>query len=157
MESCSALTIEVEGFVDFLLRGCLVDADVADATEQSKVDASCRVLLVMGHEFEQGGVVIAGDGHAAVVFTDETDGLAHLVGGESGLDAAQVELADETEGDGIAVKDWSVVEGKRLEGVAYGVAEIECLANAVLQGIFGDDALFDGHAVGQHALEGGKV
>ena len=93
-ESCSALAIEVEGFVDLFLRGGLVDSDVADATEQGEVDAARRVLLVMRHELEQGGVVIAGDGHTAVVFTDETDGLVHLVGGEACLDGAQVELAD---------------------------------------------------------------
>jgi len=31
--SCSALAIEVEGFVNFFLRGILVDADVADITK----------------------------------------------------------------------------------------------------------------------------
>lgn len=149
----SALTIEVEGFVYFFLRGSLVDADVADATEQSEVDAARRVLLVMRHEFEKDGVVIAGDGHATVVFVDETDGLAHLVGGEAGLDGAQVELADEAKGDGIAVKDRGVVQGKRLKGVANGVAEVKRLADAVFQGVFGNDALFDGHTVGQHALK----
>ena len=127
----SALTIEVEGFVYFFLRGSLVDADVADATEQSEVDAARRVLLVMRHEFEKDGVVIAGDGHTTVVFVDETDGLAHLVGGETGLDGAQVELADEAKGDGIAVKDRGVVQGKRLKGVANGVAEVKRLADAV--------------------------
>ena len=50
--SCSALAIEVEGFVDLFLRGGLVDADVADVTEQGEVDDARRVLLVMGHEFE---------------------------------------------------------------------------------------------------------
>ena len=37
------------------------------------------------------------------------------------------------------------------------VAEVECLAYTVLQRILGDDALFDGHTIGQHALEGGQV
>ena len=41
--------------------------------------------------------------------------------------------------------------------MANGVAEVESLAEAVLQGILGDDALLDGHAVGQHTLEGGEV
>ena len=102
--SCSALAIEVEGFVDFFLRGCLVDTDVADTTEQGEVDAARRVFLVMRHELKQGGVVIAGDGHAAVVFTDETDGLTHLAGGEAGLDGAQVELADKAKSHEIAVE-----------------------------------------------------
>ena len=104
MISFSALTIEIDGFVDFILCGRLVDADVADAPEQGEVDAARCVLLVMRHEFEEGGVVIAGDGHATVVFTDETDGLAHLVGGEACLDDAQVELADEAESDEVTVE-----------------------------------------------------
>ena len=58
----------------------------------------------MRHEFEEGGVVIAGDGHATVVFTDEIDGLAHLVGGEACLDGAQVELADEAIGHEVTVE-----------------------------------------------------
>ncbi len=149
----SALAIEVEGLVDLFLRGGLVDQDVADTTEQGEVDAARRVLLVMRHELEQGGIVIAGDGHAAVVFADETDGLAHLVGGEVGLDGAQVELTDKAIGDGIAVKDGGVAQRKGFERMAHGVAEVEGFAEAVLQGILGDDALFDGHAVGQHALK----
>ena len=155
--SCSALAIEVEGFVDFFLRGCLVDTDVADTTEQCEVDAARRVFLIMGHELKQGGVVIAGDGHAAVMFVDETDGLAHLVGGEACLNATQVEFADEAIGNGIAVKDGSVAECKRLEGMTYGVAEVQGLADAVLQRILDDDTLLDSHAVGQHTLETGKV
>ena len=58
----------------------------------------------MSHEFEEGRVVIAGDGHAAVVFTDETDGLTHLAGREAGLDGAQVELADKAKSHEIAVE-----------------------------------------------------
>ena len=153
----SALAIEVEGLVNLFLRGGLVDQDVADTTEQGEIDAARRVLLVMRHELEQGGVVIAGDGHATVVFADETDGLAHLVGGEVGFGGAQVEFADKAIGDGIAVKDGSVAQRKGFERMAHGVAEVEGFAEAVLQGILGDDALLDGHAVGQHALERGEV
>ena len=134
----------------------------------------------MRHEFEEGGVVIASDGHATVVFTDEIDGLAHLVGGEISLDDAQIELADDAEGHEVAVElrragavvfraggrplcrvgdigIWARPQRERLECMAYGVAEVEGFAEAVLQGILGDDALLDGHAVGQHALEGGEV
>ena len=35
--------------------------------------------------------------------------------------------------------------------------EVERLPYAVLQRILGDDALLDGHAVGQHTLKGGEV
>ena len=174
----SALTIEVEGFVYFFLRGSLVDADVADATEQSEVDAARRVLLVMRHEFEKDGVVIAGDGHTTVVFADETDGLAHLVGGEVGLGGAQVEFADKAESHEVTMEQGRLHTGdsprvircaahrgdsphcaqrKGFERMAHGVAEVEGFAEAVLQGILGDDALLDGHAVCQHALKGGEV
>jgi hypothetical protein len=42
------------------------------------------------------------------VFSDETDGLSHFVGGETGLNTTQVEFADEAIGNGIAVKDGTV-------------------------------------------------
>ena len=157
----SALAIEVEGLVNLFLRGGLVDQDVADTTEQGEIDAARRVLLVMRHELEQGGVVIASDGHATVVFADETDGLAHLVGGEVGLDGAQVELTDKAESHEVTMEQGRLHTGdnphcaqrKGFERMAHGVAEVEGFAEAVLQGILGDDALLDGHAVGQHALK----
>ena len=170
----SALAIEVEGLVNLFLRGGLVDQDVADTTEQGEIDAARRVLLVMRHELEQGGVVIAGDGHATVVFADKTDGLAHLVGGEIGLDGAQVEFANKAESHEVTMEQGRLHTGdsprvircaahrgdsphcaqrKGFERMAHGVAEVEGFAEAVLQGILGDDALLDGHAVGQHALK----
>ena len=41
--------------------------------------------------------------------------------------------------------------------MSHGVTEVERFADAVLQGILGDDALLDGHAICQHALESGEV
>ena len=58
----------------------------------------------MGHQFQQGGVVIAGDRHASVVLEDETGHLAHLLYRETGLGHAQVQFAYQAPCYGIAVE-----------------------------------------------------
>ncbi len=141
-----SFAVEVEGFADFILGGGLVDADVADAAQEGEVDGVARVLLVVVHQLDEAGVVVAGDGHAAVVLADEADGLPHLIRGESRLHAAQVQLDDEAPGYSIAVEHGVALQCQRLKGVAGGVAEVQGLADALFRGVFGDDALLDGNA-----------
>ena len=50
---------EVEHLEYLVLRGLLVDADVADVGEQGEVDDACLVLLVVLHELEQAVVLLA--------------------------------------------------------------------------------------------------
>ena len=45
--------IEVEGFLDFLLCSCLVDADVADVAQEGEVDGGADVLLVVVHQLHE--------------------------------------------------------------------------------------------------------
>ena len=57
----------------------------------------------------------------------------------------EVEFADETRCDGVAVEDGTAAgEGEALEGVADGVAEVERLTNTLLGGILLHDTRFDG-------------
>ena len=143
----SALAIEVEGLVDLFLRGGLVDQDVADTTEQGEIDAARRVLLVMRHELEQGGVVITGDGHATVVFADEADRLAHLIHWEPGLGYRQIQLADDAIGNSISMKDGSArFHGERFKGVTYGMTYVQGLADTFFKWIFGNDTFLYLHA-----------
>ena len=92
---------EIKGFLDFFVRGGLVEANVAD------------VFLVVLHQANQFGVVVAGDGHTAVVFTDELHGLAYFFCRKTTFHNAQVKFADEAESDSVAVEDgcW-VLDGK---------------------------------------------
>ena len=53
---------EIEGFLDIPLGGCLVDADVTDVSQQGEVDGVALVFLVVGHQFDEGGIIVAGDG-----------------------------------------------------------------------------------------------
>ena len=126
----SALSVKVECLVYLFLCGRLVDADVTDAAQQREVDDAGRILLVVRHQFQEGGVVVAGNLHLAVMLLDEGDGLVHLVGGESRLGATQVEFADDAPGYGIAMKHRLAMEGKRLEGVTHGVTQVESLVGS---------------------------
>ena len=99
-----AFAEEVEGFVDFFLCGCLVDADVADVGKESEVDGAGSVLLVVRHQFEESRVVVAGDGERAVVLLDKADALAHDGGRKSCLHATEIEFGNESPSHGIAVK-----------------------------------------------------
>ena len=139
--------IEVESFLDFVFCGCLVDADVADVAQEGEVDGGADVFLVVVHEFQDTGIVVAGDGHATVVLADEGNGLTHLVDREAGFNAAEVELDDETVGYGLAVKDGTALQCQRLEGMASGMSEVEGFADAVFCGVFQHDALLDGDAL----------
>ena len=51
------------------------------------------------------------------------------------------------------MKNGLAFEGQRLEGVTCGMSEVEGLANALFGGVFRDDALFDGYALGHHLVE----
>ena len=144
---------KVEHLVYFFLGGCLVDVDVAYVAEEGEVDAACGVFLVVGHVGVQFLVVMAGDGQGAVVLLDVSDGLAHGVGGESCLGAGEVELADESPGDSVAVEAGGAAECPAFEGVSCCVSEVECFADAVLVGVLGYDVLFDGDAVADQLAE----
>ena len=52
------------------------------------------------------------------------------------------------------MEDGLTLKSQRLEGVTGGMAEVEGLADAVLGGVFGDDALLDGDAFGKHGGKG---
>lgn len=154
-QTSAALTVEVEGFFYLLLGGRLVDADVTYVAQEGEVDGGgCQVLLVVGHQFQQTGIVLAGDGQSTVVVEDEADGLPHLVDREATLGDAQVEFADQAPGYGIAVEDGLIKErgmlhGKRLEGVPHGVPQVEGFAQSLLGGVFEDDALLHRYALGE--------
>ena len=111
----SALSVEVECLEYFFFCGRLVDADVSDTSKQREVDDARGVLLVVSHELEEIGVVVAGDGHLTIVLFDEADRLPHLVRRESCLDSTQVELAYQAPGNGIAMEYRLMSEGERLK------------------------------------------
>ena len=120
--------IEVERLFDFLRSSRLVEGDFAYIAKEGEVDAPCHVLLVVLHESEQLRIVVAGKRQSAVVFEDKVSHLMHLLRGESAADAAEVEFADESPCDSISVKHGLAAQGEGLEGMAYGVAEIEGFA-----------------------------
>ena len=132
----------------------MVDADVPHPTQKGEVDDSCGVLLVVGHQLVEAVVLLAGEGEHAVGFLDELRHLMQACGREAATRGREIELTDETPSNGIAVQHGAVLlQCQALEGMACSVAEIESLANAMLVGVFGDDALFDSHALGYHRLQ----
>ena len=135
----------------------MVDADVAYIAEEGEVDDAGSVLLVVGHQFEKSGVVVAGDGERAVVFLDETHALTHDRGWKTCLDTTEIEFGNQSPCHGIAMKDGMTGEGETLEGMTDGVSEIECLADAFLQRVFLYDSLFYGNARPNHLSEMEKV
>ena len=146
LQALLAFAVEVEGFLDFGLGGSLVDADVADGAQKGEVDGVAFVLLVVVHQLQQAGVVVAGDGHAPVVLENEADGGSHLVGREACLDAAEVQFYHQSPRYGIAVEHGLALQGQRLEGMTGGVSQGEGLAQSLLRGVLSDDALLDGDA-----------
>ena len=152
-----ALTVEIERCFYFLLRGRLVEAYVAYVAQQGEVDAACHVLFVVGHELKQRGIVVAGDGHATVVVEDETHALTHAISGEACLHATEVELAHQSPGHSIAVKNGLALKGQRLEGMAHSMTQVKGLAQSLLSGVSADDALLHLHALGHHELQLGKM
>ena len=59
--------IEVEGIFDFFFSGSLVDFDFTDTGEESEVDGACHIFLVVMHEFNEFGIIVAGEMECAVV------------------------------------------------------------------------------------------
>ena len=149
----SIFAIEVESLLDFLVGGRLVNADVTNGSEEGEVDVAADILLVVAHELQQTGIVVAGDGHASVVLLDILYGLAQAVSRETGLHVRQVELDHQSVGYGIAVKDGDTLKGHRLEGMSCGMTEVEGFAQSLLVGILRHDALLDGNALGNHRGE----
>ena len=149
---------EVEGVLDVGVGGRLVDEHLADVGEEGEIDGVADVLLVVAHQLEEGGVGLALDGRRAVDLADEARRGMELGGGEAAEHAAQVELGHQTVGHRVAVEDGLALgELPRLDGVADGVAQVERLADAALQGVGHDDALLHRHRVGHHAGEGVEV
>ena len=110
----SILPKEVQGFLDFVFGGGLVDADVADVAQEGEVDGGADVLLVVVHQFQQTGIVVTGDGHLAIVLANEAYRLAHLVRGETSLRATQVQFDYQSPGYCIAVQHGLTLQGQRL-------------------------------------------
>ena len=104
---------EIKGFLDFFVRGGLVEANVADVGQKGEANGVADVFLVVLHQANQFGVVVAGDGQTSVVFTDELHGLAHFFCRKTAFHNAQVKFADEAESNSVAVEDgcW-VLDGK---------------------------------------------
>ena len=153
-----ALPIEVERFEDGVFVGSLVEGDVADFTQQGEVDDAGGVLLVVRHQFVEAVVVLAVEEEGAVVFFDEADGLLHLVFGEIGFQAGEVELAHQSPGYGIAVQHGAVFgQGKAFEGVAYGVPQVEGFADAMFVGVLLHNVFFYLHGAAYQWLEQGIV
>ena len=71
-----AFAQKIHRLVDFLARGSLVDAYVADAAQQREIDGAGGVLLVVSHQVEQLGVVVASDAKRAVILADERGSLS---------------------------------------------------------------------------------
>ena len=46
-----------------------------------------------------------------------------------------------------------MLQGEALKGVANGMSEVQGLADALLQRVFGDDTLLHGDTVGHHRLQ----
>ena len=95
---------EIEGFADFFVRGGLVESDVADVGQEGETDGVADVFLVVLHQADEFGIVVASDGWTAVVFADELHGLAQSLGRKTAFHNAQIEFANEAVGDGITVK-----------------------------------------------------
>ena len=123
----------------------MVDDDVADSAQEGKPNAAAGVLLVVRHAFVDRVVIAASEGKGRIARTDEVGHTAQIVGREAAVFVREVEFADNARGDGMAVEDGTAAgEGEALEGVADGVAKVERLTNALLDGILLDDARFDG-------------
>ena len=67
-----------------------IDAYVADVVEQCEVDGVRRVLLVVAHEVEQGGVVVACERHCTVVLAYKASCLMETGGWKSGFACTDV-------------------------------------------------------------------
>ena len=103
-----ALSDEVERFTYLLVGGSLVDAYVADVVEQGEVDYARRVLLVVAHEVEQSGVVVARELRLSVVLAYEACRLMQPFGGEASFACTHIQLANQAEGYSIAMQQRSV-------------------------------------------------
>lgn len=103
-----ALSDEVERFTYLLVGGSLVDAYVADVVEQGEVDYARRVFLVVAHEVEQSGVVVARELRLSVVLAYEACRLMQPFGGEASLACTHIQLANQAEGYSIAMQQRSV-------------------------------------------------
>ena len=54
-----SVAVEVEGFDELCAGGCAVEAELADIAYQGEVDGIPSVLLIVGHQFDELGIVVA--------------------------------------------------------------------------------------------------
>ena len=97
-------TEEVECFANLFVGGRLVELQLTDVGEQCEVDGAGGVLLVVRHQTEQRGIVVAGDGRSSIMFAHELHRLAQTVGGEVAFHGREIQLADKAVGNSIAVE-----------------------------------------------------
>ena len=103
-----SLAEEIEGFAKLLVGGCLVDQHIANGVEQGEIDDTRHVLLVVAHEVEQSGVVVARELRLSVVLAYEACRLMQPFGGEASFACTHIQLADQAEGYSIAMQQRSV-------------------------------------------------
>ena len=74
---------KVEHVKEFVLRGVLIETDVADIVEEGKVNDATHILLVVRHVVVELLVLLTSEVEFAVVLVDILNRLAHAVGGET--------------------------------------------------------------------------
>ncbi len=85
---------------------------------------------------------------------DKLKGLPHFVDGEACFYGRKVELAHQSVGNGVAVKDGvPLFERPRLEGVTYGMTQIERLSQGLFVRVELYNALFYLHRLRHHILQ----
>lgn len=138
------VAVDVEGGGDFSCVGGAVDGEVAGGFEQGEVDVlRVGVLLVLLHEVEKCGIVVAGDVVGAVVGKDVVGNAVEKLGGEAQTQVRKDEFHHEAPHYGIAVGYWRhAFERERLESVADCMAQVEGAAESRFEGVLFDDALF---------------
>ena len=66
---------KIKHFHNFLLRGALIDADVAHIGQEREVHNAALVFLVVRHVLIKLVVMLAGDGERAIVAAHKLQGL----------------------------------------------------------------------------------
>ena len=109
MHSIEVVAGDVEGGVHVIGGDDIVEDRVAQLAQQGAVDLALAALLVMVHEVEQGGVVVAGDARCAIVLAHKCGQAMQVGAGKLQQHVRQHSLGDQTPCYSIAMRHWSAV------------------------------------------------
>ena len=150
--------IKVE-YLEYCFFVCrLIQTNIPDFFKQCEVNDAGGIFLVMLHQFIQAVILFAVKSKGSVILLDKLNGLTHLFFREARLYMRKIKFTYYSPRYGITMEYRTVLcQGKALESMPYGMAEVKRLTYAMFLGVLLYNIFFYLNRTAYHCFESSIV